>query len=80
MLVVLAPPRQMGLCTSFLIGNSLLVTNSHCLPEDLKATGTSCAGRIWANFPASGSYPASCRAAEPRLSRLNNVLPMLRSS
>ena len=41
-----------GLCTAVLIGPDLVLTNSHCVPEDLKQSGASCANRVRIAFPA----------------------------
>ncbi|MBF0361749.1 MAG: trypsin-like peptidase domain-containing protein [Oligoflexia bacterium] len=47
-------------CTSFLLSNGLIVTNSHCIPSDLKTANNknNCLGRIKIFFPAAGNYPA----------------------
>lgn len=39
-------------CSSFLIGDDVLATNAHCIPDDLKE-GDSCVDRIYALFPKS---------------------------
>ena len=37
-------------CNGFLVSPELLVTNSHCIPADLRQAGSSCDGRIFAVF------------------------------
>ena len=47
-----AGPAQ---CTGFLVAPDLFATNAHCVPEDLRRAGASCAGRVWLHFaPAPG--------------------------
>ncbi len=41
-----------GLCTAVLVASDLMLTNSHCIPEDLKQPGSSCVSRIKFAFPA----------------------------
>ena len=38
-------------CTGFLVSADTLVTNSHCIPEDLKYANADCSERLWAFFP-----------------------------
>lgn len=45
-------------CSSFLINSRTLVTNRHCIPEDLREKGLSCAGRITAVFPKTSRLAA----------------------
>lgn len=45
-------------CTSVLVGADLVATNLHCLPEDLRREGASCAGRISFFFPATKNLSA----------------------
>jgi hypothetical protein len=49
---------SLGSCTASLISNDVAVTNSHCIPEDLKAEGLDCSGRIYLFFPRIGAFPA----------------------
>jgi hypothetical protein len=46
-------------CTASLIAPDILATNSHCIPEDLKSSGSDCSGRLWINFPSISDYKAS---------------------
>lgn len=39
-----------GVCTGFLVAPDLIATNSHCISEDIRESGSSCKGRIWAHF------------------------------
>lgn len=48
-------------CSSFLINSRTLVTNHHCIPEDLRDKKLSCAHRITAVFPKTSRF-ASERA------------------
>lgn len=41
-------------CTGTLIQPDLILTASHCIPEDLRAPHSSCQGRVFANFAADG--------------------------
>jgi hypothetical protein len=43
------------MCTAFLIAPDLVMTNSHCIPEDLKRPGSDCMDRIRILFPAGSS-------------------------
>jgi hypothetical protein len=45
-------------CTAFLISSNIVATNSHCIPDDLKAAGSACQERIALIFPEVGNYPA----------------------
>jgi hypothetical protein len=38
------------------VGSDLLVTTSHCIPEELRSSGAKCAGIIHAQFPAVGAF------------------------
>ncbi len=42
---------DLGACTASLIGDSLAVTNTHCIPDDLRAAGSDCSNRIFIFFP-----------------------------
>jgi Trypsin len=45
-------------CTSFLVAPNMIATNSHCIPQDLRAENASCSGRIQAIFGRSAHAPA----------------------
>ncbi len=51
-------PSNVKVCTAFLIAPDIAVTNSHCIPDDLKSNGSDCSDRIWLFFPAIGDIPA----------------------
>ena len=56
---------EMDRCSSFLINSRTLVTNRHCIPEDLQDRALSCAGRLTAVFPKTprfASERAECEA------------------
>lgn len=57
MLTSLSTDSQLGQCTAFLISPDIAVTNSHCIPTDLKTPGSACGNRIWLHFPALPDYP-----------------------
>ncbi|MBC7384885.1 MAG: trypsin-like peptidase domain-containing protein [Cryobacterium sp.] len=38
-------------CTASLVGDGIAMTNSHCIPNDLRAEGKDCRGRIFLFFP-----------------------------
>ena len=57
MLVALTPPTSVSQCTAFLVTPQIAITNSHCIPADLKAAGSSCSDRIWIYFPDVNGYP-----------------------
>jgi hypothetical protein len=44
-------------CMASLVDNELLVTASHCLPEDLRRSGAQCRGTVHVHFPSFGNYP-----------------------
>lgn len=54
-LLAFATPKKAGQCSSFLVGEDIVATNSHCIPADLKEPGTSCKNRIWVHFAKNGS-------------------------
>lgn len=48
-------PSEANQCTASLVAPDIIATNGHCVPEDLRKAGASCAGRMWMNFlPAEG--------------------------
>lgn len=57
MLVSYTAPKSVGQCTAFLVGPQIVLTNSHCIPDDLKTAGSSCSDRIWIYFPELGDLP-----------------------
>ncbi len=46
-----------GTCTASLIGSDILVTNGHCIPDDLKNPGSSCKNRLWITFGDDPAHP-----------------------
>lgn len=52
-----------GVCTATLVSEDIVVTNSHCIPEDLKVRGASCKNRIWLTFPSFPGRPDFDRQA-----------------
>lgn len=55
-------------CSSFLINSRTLVTNRHCIPEDLRDKTLSCAGRLTAVFPKTPRFAAERAECESILS------------
>jgi hypothetical protein len=43
--------RQAFKCTAFLVSSDIVMTASHCIPEDLKAPGSRAQGRLRIKFP-----------------------------
>ena len=37
-------------CTASLVAPDIIATNAHCVPDDLRAAGSSCKNRMWMNF------------------------------
>jgi hypothetical protein len=58
-------------CSSFLIGDDVLATNAHCIPDDLKE-GDSCVDRIYALFPKSKSKGEKRIGCEKVLSKIKD--------
>lgn len=56
-LLSIASPDSAGQCSASLIGDDIVVTNSHCIADDLKSTGSSCRDRLWLNFASDSSHP-----------------------
>ena len=48
---------NVGQCTASLVAPDTLVTNGHCIPPDLEASGSGCANRIWINFAEEAAHP-----------------------
>lgn len=46
-----------GACTATLVSEDVALTNSHCIPNDLKPRGSSCQNRIWLTFPKHPDRP-----------------------
>jgi len=57
MLVALADSTSVSQCTAFLVSPQIAITNSHCIPDDLKASGSSCSNRMWFYFPDLSGFP-----------------------
>lgn len=49
---------SVGACSMTLIGPDRVLTNSHCIPDDISYKGAGCRGRILVNFPKTDSYDA----------------------
>lgn len=47
--------NDIHLCTAFLFKPDIVLTNSHCIPNDLKAENSNCEKRMWVTFPAIDS-------------------------
>src|SRR5687767_7543906 len=45
-----------SVCSLTLIDDNLILTNRHCLPDDLQYKGASCAGRIRVKLPATNGF------------------------
>lgn len=56
-MLTIATEDHSGACTATLVRNDVVVTNSHCIPDDLKRSGSICSDRIWINFPAHPEHP-----------------------
>lgn len=56
-LLSLASEEGAGQCSASLISDDIAVTNSHCIPSDLKAAGSDCSDRLWLNFVPSSANP-----------------------
>ena len=54
MLITLEKSTDIFQCTAFLIAPNIAVTNSHCIPQDLKSTHSNCTDRMWLYFPNVG--------------------------
>lgn len=53
-----------GQCTAFAVSPTVIVTNAHCVPNDLRSTGANCENRIWVTFPKTANFAgqrAGCR-------------------
>ena len=47
---------SLGFCSGTLFQNKYIITNSHCIPEALKASGSDCSDSITAIFPQTAKY------------------------
>jgi hypothetical protein len=56
MLAAYHPPSKVSQCTAFLVSSQFAITNSHCIPADLKAAGSDCSERMWLHFPEIPGY------------------------
>lgn len=59
---------SLGQCSGFLIDERTVMTNSHCLPEEIRHSGNSCSGKIKFVFPKSGSFESESSECETVLS------------
>ena len=57
MLVTLATSTSVSECTAFLVAPQIAITNSHCIPADLKKSGSACNDRVWLYFPDLNGFP-----------------------
>jgi hypothetical protein len=48
---------NVGQCTASLIGPDVIVTNGHCIPQDLEANGSDCTNRMWLTFADQTGHP-----------------------
>lgn len=48
---------EVGICTAFLVNEDTVITNNHCIPENLKTEGASCEGKIKFVFPEMLNFP-----------------------
>lgn len=47
-----------GDCTGTLVEEDVFRTNRHCIPEEMRRSGSDCYGRAFITFPAIGNQPA----------------------
>ncbi|RZA09688.1 MAG: serine protease [Proteobacteria bacterium] len=47
---------QASQCSASLVAPDIIATNGHCVPEDLRQPGASCAGRAWMNFVSAEGF------------------------
>lgn len=47
-----------GVCSTFLVTDSIMATNLHCIPEELRNDGQDCKGKISAFFPKTSQFQA----------------------
>jgi V8-like Glu-specific endopeptidase len=48
--------EEAGQCSASLIADDIMITNSHCIPDDIKKVGASCKNRMWLNFVKDSRY------------------------
>jgi hypothetical protein len=51
-------------CTSFLVADDVIATNSHCVPPKLRQPGAKCSGQIAFVFPSKAGKPQRAECAE----------------
>jgi hypothetical protein len=56
-MLTMATEESSGVCSATLVGPDLAITNSHCIPKDLKERGSNCKNRIWLSFPTDPAHP-----------------------
>ena len=62
-----ADKLSVGACSLTLIGPDRVLTNAHCIPDDINHEGATCRGRILINFPKSEGFAAErieCQSVE----------------
>lgn len=57
-LIVTRTTAWIGQCTASLIGEQTLITNSHCIPDELKQDGADCSKNMAVYFPQTATNPA----------------------
>lgn len=63
-LLVVKAKKRFTQCTSFLVGDRYLMTNSHCIPPALKEDGSDCRKHLQVFFPETDSRPAEYISCE----------------
>jgi V8-like Glu-specific endopeptidase len=71
-LLAYATPEHAGQCSAFLVGDDIVATNSHCIPDDLKEAGSSCKNRLWMHFAKDGSKETSIACDQVIFDSKNN--------
>lgn len=56
-LLAVAQVEGAGMCTAFLVGHQQVMTNSHCVPEEILKNPSYASERMRVIFPASGYHP-----------------------
>ncbi|MES2963363.1 MAG: trypsin-like peptidase domain-containing protein [Bdellovibrionota bacterium] len=51
-------------CTSFLVADDIIATNTHCVPQKLRQPGAKCSGQIAFVFPTKGGAAVRAECAE----------------
>lgn len=57
-LLAYATAKGAGQCTASLVAPDIVATNGHCVPDDLKAAGADCGGRIYIAFAGRPGHSA----------------------